>query len=160
MADSDALDARLRAMEQRLVRLRIITLLSFVTAAVALGYTLLRRTDPIVEGRLWIAKDEQGRTRGMFGLTNDGVALTMYDSTGQMRLDVGIAPGGVPGLLLVNGRGEPVATLNASDARGPALRMTDVVQAARVEIVPRTGVPIQFGVAGPPDTTFARRVEP
>ena len=103
---------QLASIEQRLGRLRVITLLSFAVAVGSLAYALMEKSGAVQDGRLWQARDESGRVRGVFGVSADGVGLTMYDSTGQMRLDVGIAPGGVPGILLMSKSGEPVATLN------------------------------------------------
>ncbi|MEZ4455493.1 MAG: hypothetical protein R2882_02925 [Gemmatimonadales bacterium] len=148
-------------MEVRLSRLRLITLLSFATAAAALAWSLWRRTDPIAEGQLWIARDEAGRVREVFGVSADGVGLTMYDSTGQMRLDLGIAPGGTPGLLLLTAGGEPVATINVPTSGQPGIRLTDPVSNARVELAPRAdGQPLVESVRGRPDTVVARRPPP
>lgn len=137
---------QLASIEQRLGRLRVISLLSFVVAAGALAYALFDRTAAIQEGQLWQARDASGRVRGVFGVSADGVGLTMYDSTGQMRLDVGIAPGGVPGILLLSKTGEPVATLNLVDGTVPTLRLTNVAESTRIEMTPRAGVaPIVVG---------------
>ncbi len=82
----------------------------------------------------------------------------MYDSTGQMRLDVGIAPGGVPGILLMSRSGEPVATLNLVDGTVPTLRLTNVAESTRIEMTPRAGTsPISMRAPGRPDTMVARR---
>jgi hypothetical protein len=97
----------------------------------------------------------------MLGVSNDGVGLTMYDSSGQMRLDVGIAPGGVPGLLMMSNRGEPVAALNLIDGAIPTLRLTNVAEKARIEMVPRAGQPaLILKQPEPPDTVMARRGVP
>ncbi len=149
---------QLASIEQRLGRLRIISLLSFVVAAGALAYALFDRTSPVQDGQLWQARDASGRVRGVFGVSADGVALTMYDSTGQMRLDIGIAPGGVPGILLLSKTGEPVATLNLVGGTVPTLRLTNVAESTRVVVTPRAGAPgISVGMPGRPDTSIARR---
>jgi hypothetical protein len=159
MNDPADLARRVAAMEVRLSRLRAISLLSFGVAAGALGWGLMQRADPVTEGQLWIAKDGAGRVRGLFGVSGDGVGLTMYDSTGQMRLDLGIAPGGVPGLLLLSKRGEPVAAVNVPDGGVPTIRLTNLGEETRVDIVPSasaTAVRVQGPVQ--PDTMIARRV--
>jgi hypothetical protein len=93
----------------------------------------------------------------MFGVSPDGVGLTMYDSTGQMRLDLGIAPGGVPGLLMLTPKGEPVATLNLIDGRVPVIRLTNVAESTRVLVQPRgSGGPIDVQSPRRPDTMIAR----
>jgi hypothetical protein len=154
MAD---LETRLRRLEVGVSRLRITVLLAFATAAGALAWGMFERRDPVVEGRLWIARDSSGTVRGMFGLSNDGVGLTMYDSTGQMRLDVGIAPGGTPGILLLSKRGEPVASLNLTDGRVPILRMSNVADSVRLEVSPRGNrPPIVVQGRERPDTSIAR----
>lgn len=160
MADLDVLTTRLAVLETRLSRLRVVALLAFGVAVAALGYALLAQSPAITEGRLWLAKDAEGRTRAMFGVTNDGVALTMYDSTGQMRLDVGLTQSGVPGLVMLTNRGEPALTLNLSEGTGPTVRMTNSAENARIEIAPRQVGAIQVGPTVPPDTSIARRVEP
>ncbi len=160
MADQDLVSTRLAVLETRLGRLRIVAMLSFGVAAGALGVALLRTADPITEGRLWLAKDADGRTRAMFGVTNDGVALTLYDSTGQMRLDVGLSQAGVPGLIMLTNRGEPALTLNLSDEAGPTVRMVNSAENSRLDIAPRPGGAIQSGPMVPPDTSIARRAEP
>ena len=141
------------ALEQRLGRLRILCWLSIVIAAGALGWSL--RPDPgISEGRLWLARDEAGRVRGMFGVTNEAVALTMYDSTGRLRLDVGLAPNGAPGLLLRSKVGDPVATVTVSDSGIPIIRLTNG-SAERIELAPRPGaLLVETGSSNPPDTVL------
>lgn len=154
-------ESRLAVVEQRLGRLRVITLLAFATAAGALAWGMFQRRDPITEGRLWIARDSSGTIRGMFGVSNDGVGLTMYDSTGQMRLDVGIAPGGRPGILLLSRRGEPVATLSVTDSAVPVVRLSNVSDSVRLEIAPRNGqAPVTVISPRPADTTVARHPRP
>ncbi|MHB1327262.1 MAG: hypothetical protein ACYC2K_03595 [Gemmatimonadales bacterium] len=160
MADHDLLSTRLAVIEKRLARLRIVAMLSFGVAAGALAFALLRTADPIAEGRLWLAKDAEGRTRAMFGVTNDGVALTMYDSTGQMRLDVGLSQAGVPGMIMLTSRGEPALTLNLPEGTGPTVRMINAAENTRVEIAPRPSGAVQIGPMVPPDTSIARRAEP
>ncbi|MBX3145622.1 MAG: hypothetical protein KF785_02535 [Gemmatimonadales bacterium] len=160
MADLDRLSSRLAVLETRISRLRVVAMLSFGVAATAVGLTLRGQSDTIVEGRLWLAKDDQGRTRAMFGVTNDGVALTMYDSTGQMRLDVGLTQHGAPGLVMLTNRGEPALTLNLSEGSGPTVRMIDPAAQTRLELGPRLPGATQFGPTVPPDTSIARRVEP
>lgn len=151
------LASRLTAIELRMTRLRMIALLSFAVAAVALGWGLLARADRITEGQMWIAKDEAGVIRGMFGVSADGVGLTMYDSTGQMRLDVGLAQGGSPGIILLSKHGEPVATLNMTEGTAPTLRLTNIADSVRLEVGPRPGEPIRLRARERPDTMVARR---
>ncbi|MBL8986151.1 MAG: hypothetical protein JNJ80_07765 [Gemmatimonadetes bacterium] len=158
MADVPETTARLALLEQRLGRLRMLVWLAVLVAGASLAWGLFEGNDPISEGQLWVAKDPEGRVRGMFGVTNDGIGLTMYDSTGQMRLDVGIAPGGVPGILLLSKQGEPVAALNLVEGLVPTLRLTNVAERARIEIVPRAGQPpVVLKEPGQPDTLVARR---
>ncbi|MDX2056491.1 MAG: hypothetical protein SFV24_01710 [Gemmatimonadales bacterium] len=158
MADVPETTARLALLEQRLARLRMLVWLAVLVAGASLAWGLFEGNDPIAEGQLWVAKDPEGRVRGMFGVTNDGIGLTMYDSTGQMRLDVGIAPGGVPGILLLSKQGEPVAALNLVEGLVPTLRLTNVAERARIEIVPRAGQPpVVLKEPGQPDTLMARR---
>lgn len=158
MADVPETTARLALLEQRLGRLRMLVWLAVLVAGASLAWGLFEGNDPISEGQLWVAKDPEGRVRGMFGVTNDGIGLTMYDSTGQMRLDVGIAPGGVPGILLLSKQGEPVAALNLVEGLVPTLRLTNVAERARIEIVPRAGQPpVVLKEPGQPDTLMARR---
>jgi len=110
--DPISLEARLALLELRSTRLRWLTLLAVGLAAATPAWLLLRPDSGIAEGHLWLARDGSGRIRAMLGVTADGVGLTMYDSTGQMRLDAGLAPGGVPGVLLLSPKGEPAVTLN------------------------------------------------
>ncbi len=150
--------ARLAGLELRLARLRLIALLAFAVAAAAMGWTLMARGDRITEGQMWVAKDAAGVVRGMFGVSGDGVGLTMYDSTGQMRLDVGIAPGGVPGLMLLSKHGEPVVTLNVTNGTAPTLRLTNMADSLRIEVSPRAGQPpVRLQGRERPDTMVARR---
>lgn len=94
----------------------------------------------------------------MFGVTNDGVALTMYDSTGQLRLDVGLAPSGAPGVLMRSKQGDAVVTLNATDGSPPTLRFTNVAEKTRLEITPRPGAAVvETSGANRSDTLTARR---
>lgn len=149
---------RLELVERRLRRVRILALLSFLLAAVVAGVALSAKPAAIQEGRLWIARDSAGRVRGIFGVTQDGVALTMYDSTGQMRLDLGIAPGNVPGLIMISKRGEPVATLNLASDGSPTLRLTNPSVPSRVEVSAAPGrEPVTAQRPTPPDTVIARR---
>jgi hypothetical protein len=140
---------RLTTIERRLNRLRYLAWAGFLAAGGALAWGLYQRADPITEGQVWVAKDPSGRVRGMFGVSTDGVGLTMYDSTGQMRLDLGIAPGGVPGMILFSKGGEPVAALNLAEGSVPTLRLTNVPERVRVEVVPRAGQPAMI-VREPP----------
>ncbi|MCC7132849.1 MAG: hypothetical protein IT352_09395, partial [Gemmatimonadales bacterium] len=82
MADVPETTARLALLEQRLGRLRMLVWLAVLVAGASLAWGLFEGNDPISEGQLWVAKDPEGRVRGMFGVTNDGIGLTMYDSTG------------------------------------------------------------------------------
>ena len=149
---------QLASIEQRLGRLRIISLLSFALAAGSLAYALMDKTGPVQDGQLWQARDASGRVRGVFGVSTDGVGLTMYDTTGQMRLDVGIAPNGVPGILLLSKIGQPVATLNLVDGSVPTLRLTNVAESTRIVMTPRIGTaPLSVSLPGRPDTMIARR---
>lgn len=153
MAD---LEARLATLERRAARLRVVALLAVLLAAATPAVLLLQREPVLAEGRLWLARDEGGRVRAMLGVTADGVGLTMYDSTGQMRLDLGLAPGGVPGLILLSPQGEPVATLNLLQDGTPTLRLTDYADRQRVELRPEAPAGIR-GEPQPPDTMIARR---
>jgi hypothetical protein len=93
----------------------------------------------------------------MLGITADGVGLTMYDSSGQMRLDLGLAPGGIPGLVLLSPRGEPVATLNLNQQGVPTLRLSDFVQRTRLDLGPGGDhPPVVASPTEPPDTLIAR----
>lgn len=153
------LEARLALLERRAARLRILALLAVLLAAATPAW-LLSRSDPgLVEGRLWMVRDQGGRVRAIFGVTADGVGLSMYDSTGQMRLDLGLAPGGVPGLLLLSPRGEPVAALNLQQDGGPALRLTDFGARQRIELRP-DGRGVVRMEPEPPDTMIARQPSP
>jgi hypothetical protein len=134
-----SLEVRLATLERRASRLRVLALLAVALAAVTPASLLLRGEPTLSEGRLWLARDETGRLRAMFGVTTDGVGLTMYDSTGQLRLDLGLAPGGVPGLILLSERGEPVATLNLAQDGNPVLRLADFRQRTRLEMRAATG---------------------
>jgi hypothetical protein len=159
MPESASPDSRLAAVEQRLARVRVLAWLGFLVAVAGIaGAWYAESKSDVSVGRLWIAKDSQGRLRAMFGVSNDGVGLTMYDSTGQMRLDLGIAPGEVPGFLMLSSRGEPVATLNLIEGRVPTLRLTNPADTTRVELRPRSGGDALV-VKSPrvPDTTIARR---
>ena len=151
------LASRLTAIELRMSRLRLITLLSFAVAAAALGWGLMARADRIVEGQMWIARDAAGVVRGMFGVSADGVGLTMYDSTGQMRLDVGLAQGGSPGIIMLSKHGEPVATLNMTEGTVPTLRLSNIADSLRLEIGPRREEPVRLRARERPDTMVARR---
>ena len=136
-------------------------MLGFILAAVTAVLTLTPRGSAIQEARLWIARDSAGRARAMFGVTGDGVGLTMYDSTGQMRLDLGIAPGNVPGLMMLSRRGEPVATLNLTSDGSPTLRLTNSQMPSRVEVTAAPGKqPLTAQPPIPPDTVIARRPQP
>ncbi len=129
----------LRALEAKLKRVRILAWLAVVVAAGSLAWGLLGSGTSIAEGKMWLVRDEQQRVRAMFGVSESGVGLTMYDSTGQMRLDLGLAPNGGPGLLLISPKGEPVATINLNTDAVPTLRLTDVASGVRVEVSPRPG---------------------
>lgn len=155
--DQDSLARRLALLERRAGRLRVVAGLAVLLAAATPAWLLLRTTPPLEEGRLWVARDDGGRIRAMFGLTQDGVGLTMYDSTGQMRLDLGLAPGGIPGLVLLSPRGEPVATLNLLQDGTPTLRLSDFAQRARIELRPGSEAAVQRIEPPPPDTLIARR---
>jgi hypothetical protein len=157
--ESASVDSRLSALEQRLARVRLLAWLGFLVAAASIaGAWYAESKADVSVGRLWIAKDSQGRLRAMFGVSNDGVGLTMYDSVGRMRLDLGIAPGEVPGLMMVSSRGEPVATLNLIDGRVPMLRLNNPAETTRVELAPRSrGDALVVKPPPTPDTVFARR---
>lgn len=158
MEDSADLTLKLATIEKRVARLRIFTWTAFALAGAALAWGMFERRSPITEGQLWVSRDSEGRMRAMFGVSNDGVALTMYDSTGQMRLDVGIAPGGVPGIMMLSSRGEPVASLNLIEGSIPTLRLTNVAEKARIQLEPRAGQPpLTLREPGVPDTVLARR---
>jgi hypothetical protein len=152
---------RLELVERRLRRLRIVAMLAFILAAVTAMISLIPRGAAIQDGRLWIARDSAGRVRAMFGVSGDGVGLTMYDSTGQMRLDLGIAPGNVPGLVMLSRRGEPVATLNLTSDGSPTLRLTNLQMPSRVEVTAAPGrQALTVQPPTPPDTVIARRPQP
>lgn len=156
MAD---LEARLALLERRAARLRILALLAVLLAAATPAWLLTRADPAMTESRLWMARDQGGRVRAIFGVTADGVGLSMYDSTGQMRLDLGLAPGGVPGLLLLSPRGEPVAALNLQQDGGPTLRLTDYGTRQQVELRPDGRGPVRMEPQ-PPDTMIARQPSP
>jgi len=152
-----SLETRLATLERRASRLRWVALLAVALAAATPAWLLLGERSPIVESKLWMVRDSSGTVRALFGLTNDGVALTMYDSTGQVRLDLGLAPGGVPGLLLLSERGEPVAALNVRQEGRPVLRLSDYGARERIDLEPKglTGLPPTEPT--PPDTMIARQ---
>jgi hypothetical protein len=143
-------------LERKLGRVRILALLAFLVGAGGFAWGLVERTPAVNEGRLWLARDEQGRVRGMFGVAPDGVGLTLYDSTGQMRLDLGVAPGGVPGLIMLSPKGEPVATINLIEGRIPVIRLTNSAESTRVVLQPRAGAALQVQSPERPDTMIAR----
>ncbi len=149
----DAPGDRIAGLERRLVRLRMLCWLGLVVATGSFAWAL--RTEPggVTDGRLWLARDEAGRVRGMFGVTNDAVALTMYDSTGQLRLDVGLAPNAAPGMLMRSAGGDPVAMVTVNDAGIPIVRLTNGAERLRLEVAPRPGATVVVtGAANRPDT--------
>jgi len=152
---SSDLASRVSVLEQRHARLRLLAWLGVLVGAGSLTWGLIGANSEVSEGRLWLARDGQGRVRAMLGVSNDAVGLSMYDSTGKLRLDVGVAPGGVPGLLLLSSQGEPVATLNVS-ASGPTLRLVRPAESTRVELTP-SAVPLSVVRRGQPDTQAVRR---
>jgi hypothetical protein len=158
--DSAPLETRVAQLEQRLSRLRILALLTVVIAAIAPAWLLLAAPSGIAESKLWMVRDSAGTVRALFGLTRDGVALTMYDSTGQIRLDVGLAPDGTPGVLLLSDRGEPTAALNLRHGGRPTLRLSDYATRERMDLDPTglSGPPPS--AASPPDTMIARQPRP
>jgi hypothetical protein len=123
--DLESLTATVALLEKRLGRLRILTLVAFALGAGAVAALLLRQPPAIQEGSLWMARDDQGRVRGTFGVSQTGVGLTMYDTTGRLRLDLGLSPGAIPGLVLITPEGETAAVLNLTERGMPALRMMD-----------------------------------
>ncbi|MEZ4587783.1 MAG: hypothetical protein R2909_15440 [Gemmatimonadales bacterium] len=152
-----SLDDRLTTLERRASRLRWVALLAVILAAATPAWLLLGERPAIVESQLWMVRDSSGTVRALFGLTNDGVALTMYDSTGQVRLDLGLAPGGVPGLLLLSERGEPVAALNLRQEGRPVLRLSDFAARERIDLEPKGLVGLPPSEPTPPDTMIARQ---
>jgi hypothetical protein len=67
--DQASVDQRLAVLERRASRLRILFLLTVLLAAATPAWLLLRPTPVLEEGRLWVARDDGGRIRAMFGLT-------------------------------------------------------------------------------------------
>jgi len=149
------LAARVTLLERRSARLRILAWFGVVAGAGGLAWGIVGADSGVTEGRLWLARDQQGRVRAMFGVSADAVGLSMYDSSGKMRLDVGVAPGGVPGLLLLSSNGEPVATLNAP-ASGPTLRLVRPAESTRVELTP-SAAPLVVVKKGQADSPVARQ---
>jgi len=147
-------DARLATLERHVARLRVLAWLGVVIGAGSLGWVFATADPPVREGRLWLIRDERGRVRAQLGVSSDGVGLTMYDSAGKLRLDVGVAPGGVPGLVLVSPEGVPVATMNASSS-GPTLRLVGAADTMRVELAPRA-TPLQVLRGGRVDSQVVR----
>jgi hypothetical protein len=155
--DPAALEERLVLLERRAGRLRVLGLMATALAAATPAWLLLAGDAPLQEGQLWMARDGAGRVRAMLGITADGVGLTMYDSSGQMRLDLGLAPGGIPGLVLLSPRGEPVATLNLNQQGVPTLRLSDFVRRTRLDLGPGGDhPPVVASPTEPPDTLIAR----
>jgi hypothetical protein len=156
-ADATTEPSRLALLERKLARVRILALLAFLVGAGGLAWGLFEQGSAVRDGQLWLARDDAGRIRGMFGVSADGVGLTLYDSTGQMRLDLGVAPGGVPGLLMLSAKGEPVATLNLIEGRVPLIRLTNVAESTRVLVQPKAGgAGLEVQAPRRPDTMIAR----
>lgn len=129
----------LAALELKLKRVRILALLAFAVAAGALAWGLFERDLPIAEARMWQVRDAQHRVRAMFGVSEGGVGLTMYDTSGQIRLDVGLAPNGGPGLVLLSSSGGAVATLNLTRDGVPSLRLANPGDQTRIQLSPAAG---------------------
>ena len=134
--DLKALEARLAYVEKRLGRFRAMFVLLLVLAAGTPVTLLLWPRDEVV-AKAFVVRDDDGRVRGVLGLSGGAVAMTLLDSTGQMRADVGVAEGGTPSLLLLSGAGVPVASLTLQADGAPFLRLTEPSNAHRIWL--RTG---------------------
>lgn len=152
------LQDRVALLETRLGRLRLFAQVAFLLAAASMAWGVSRYQPATTGPAVWEARDAGGRLRAVLGLAGDGVGLTMYDSMGQMRLDLGLSPSGVPGLLLVSPRGEPVATLNLAEDGSPLLRMVHPSKRSRMVLRPAADSTwVMRGPPVPPDTLLARR---
>ncbi len=158
MPDSSAgaaktLETRLTLIECRLRRLRILSLLLLVLAATAAWAAITGPGKELLVSRI-ILEDDAGRPRGTFSVTGGAPALTFYDSTGQLRGDLGLTQDGRPSMILLDADGRPTYSLTERGAGGLTLLLSAPGTGSRVMIRSGADDVTQIVLSGPDSTSL------
>lgn len=119
---SESLEARVRQLERRLMRLSAIAAVLAVGFALSLGSQLLPR--PAVEAQRFMLRDSAGGWRGALMMREDGCPVVrLNDTRGKARLYGVVMPDGNPRLRFTDSSGVHRAILELEQHSLPQLSL-------------------------------------
>ncbi len=130
------LGERLRLAETRLLRLRFFLWGLVVLVAIAAGYLINAIGSRTIFAQRFILLDELGRNMAILGTSPAGVGLSVYDTVGRLRTDIGLSPSGTPGVFLFTPQGQTAAAINLTETGVPSVRLTDATSGAKLWLKP------------------------
>lgn len=164
MPDSPAvapglLESRLALIELRLRRLRILSGLLLLLAGAAAWAAISGPGESLIVSRL-ILEDEAGRQRGVISATGGAPALAFYDSTGQLRGDVGLTQDGRPAMILLDASGRPIYSLTERASGGLTVLLSTPGTGSRVMLRSGTGQETELSLTGSDSAMVSLRPGP
>lgn len=96
-------------------RLAGITVVAVLGIAFIAGASVEKKQPRIIEAEKFILRDEAGKKRGAFEMTNHGPSLTLYDDTEKERIVVFAYDKEKVGVSLLDKKGNPSLTLFTSN---------------------------------------------
>ena len=147
---SDSLEARVRLLERRLMRLSAIAAVLAVGFVLSLGSQLLPR--PALDAQRFILRDSVGGWRGALMMREDGSPVVrVNDARGKARLYGVVLPDGNPRLRLTDSSGVHRAILELEQHSLPQLSLYARDGGLRVRV--------SVDSAGRPEAEFIRAGE-
>lgn len=152
MTDIDALETRVRKLEQHNRHLRWTALLTLVLAVLALMWGRLWPANGVVEARSFVVTDPAGTPRGSFGYDQGGVGLNLQDGRGMWRAGLLVDPTGRPAMFLFDTVAQPVVSLILQSSGAPMLRLRSPDDSAAIQLRVGTGAERGVFLTGGADT--------
>ena len=104
--------------------------------ALSAGYLINAIGNRTIFAQRFVLQDAQGRPMAILGTSPAGVGLSVYDTLGKIRTDIGISPSGTPGVFLFTTSGQTAAAINLTEVGTPSLRLTDPTSGAKLWLKP------------------------
>jgi len=119
----DSLVRRIERLERQNHTLKVAGTLAILVGAAALfvGMSTPKKT---LETDLLLIKDTAGTTRMIFGMADDGPAITMLDSKGKLRANIGVTEKG-PEFDFLDATETPRIQMFIDDKQVPRVNLLD-----------------------------------
>jgi len=154
--ESEAIEARVRVLEQHNRSLRWTVLLTLVLSILSLMWGRVWPRNGVIEAEGFVVTDGRGTTRGSFAYDASGVGLNMQDDHGRWRAGFLVDPTGRPAMFLLDTVAQPVVTLNLQRSGAPSLRMRTPDDATTLQVRLGSGEARGIFVASGADTAALR----